>query len=111
MHTSKCTVWCGIIKCEIMGRFFFEDDNDNAVTVNGERYRTMLKDFVIHAIQNKIKMWFQQDGATCYTAKQTMKLLSQIFGNRIISRGSAFGWPPQSPDLTALDFFLWGYLK
>jgi len=20
-------------------------------------------------------------------------------------------WPPQSPDLTPLDFFLWGYLK
>jgi len=56
-------------------------------------------------------MWFQQDGATCHIAKQTMKLLSQIFGNRIISRGSAFGLLPRSPDLTAPDFFLWGYLK
>jgi len=61
------------------------------VTVNGERYWTILKDFVKHAIQNKPRMWFQQDGATCHTAKQTMRLLSQIFGNRILSRGSSFG--------------------
>jgi len=40
-----------------------------------------------------------------------MKLLSQIFINRIISRGSAFGWPPRSSGVTAPDFFLWGYLK
>jgi len=26
-------------------------------------------------------------------------------------RGSAFGLPEWSPDLTASDFFLWGYLK
>ena len=83
--------FCGITTCEIIGPFFFEDDDGNAVTVNGERYRTMLKDFVIHAIQNKSRMWFQQDGTTCHTAKQTMKLLSQIFENRIISIGSAFG--------------------
>jgi len=58
-----------------------------------------------------ISMCSEKDGATCHTAKQTMKLLSQIFGNRIISRSSAFGRPPQLPDLTAPDFFLWGYLK
>ena len=111
LNPSKCTVWSGITTYDIIGSFFSEDDDDNAVTVNGERYRTMLKDFVIHAIPNKPRMWFQQDGATCHTAKQTMKLLSQIFGNRIMSRGSAFGWPPRSPDLTSPDFFLRGYLK
>lgn len=31
--------------------------------------------------------------------------------NRIISRNSEFNWPTRSPDLTAPDYFLWGYLK
>jgi len=40
-----------------------------------------------------------------------MQLLRQIFGERLISRNSGFNWPARSPDLTALDYFLWGYLK
>lgn len=28
-----------------------------------------------------------------------------------ISRGGNINWPPRSPDLTPMDFFLWGYLK
>jgi len=33
------------------------------------------------------------------------------FPNKLISRNSTFRWPPRSPDLTAPDFFLWGYCK
>jgi hypothetical protein len=25
--------------------------------------------------------------------------------------GSPLAWPPRSPDITPLDFFLWGYVK
>ena len=28
-----------------------------------------------------------------------------------MSKNGDFEWPPRSPDLTAPDFFLWGYLK
>jgi len=31
-------------------------------------------------------MWFQQDGATCHTAGQTIELLKSNFGERVISR-------------------------
>jgi hypothetical protein len=30
---------------------------------------------------------------------------------RWIGRGGRIAWPPRSPDLTPLDFFLWGYVK
>lgn len=40
-----------------------------------------------------------------------MALLRQIFGQRIISRNSEINWPARSPDLSACDYFLWGYLK
>ena len=28
-----------------------------------------------------------------------------------IGRGGPIGWPSRSPDVTPLDFFLWGYVK
>lgn len=49
------------------------DENDRDVTVNGVRYRAMLKD-----------LWFQQVGATCDTAGQTINLLKEKLGNHII---------------------------
>ena len=40
-----------------------------------------------------------------------MDVLRQIFGQHVISKNGELQWPPRSPDLTAPDFFLWGYLK
>jgi hypothetical protein len=40
-----------------------------------------------------------------------MALLRERFPGRVISRFGDINWPPRSPDLTAPDFFLWGYLK
>ena len=37
--------------------------------------------------------------------------LTELFGDRVIALNRAVEWPPRSPDLTPLDFFLWGYLK
>ncbi|GFV79196.1 transposable element Tcb1 transposase [Trichonephila clavipes] len=56
-------------------------------------------------------MWFQQDGATCHTARATIDLLKDTFGDRLISRFGPVNWPPRSCDLTPLDYFLWGYVK
>ncbi|GFW81923.1 transposable element Tc3 transposase [Trichonephila clavipes] len=60
----------------------------------------------------KIKeLWFHQDGATCHTARTTIDLLKDTFGDRRISRFGPANWPPRSCDLTPLDYFLWGYVK
>ncbi|GFS85935.1 transposable element Tc3 transposase [Trichonephila clavipes] len=57
------------------------------------------------------ELWFQQDGATCHTARDTIDLLKDTFGDRLISRFGPVNWPPRSCDLTPLDYFLWGYVK
>ncbi|GFX43881.1 uncharacterized protein TNCV_4111601 [Trichonephila clavipes] len=57
------------------------------------------------------ELWFQQDGATCHTARATIDLLKDTFGNRLISRFGPVNWPPRSCDLTPLDYFLGGYVK
>ncbi|GFV71364.1 tc3a_0 protein [Trichonephila clavipes] len=58
-----------------------------------------------------LELWFQQDGATCHTARSTIDLLKDTFGYRLISRFGPVNWPPRSCDLTPLDYFLWGYVK
>ncbi|GFX68594.1 hypothetical protein TNCV_1800071 [Trichonephila clavipes] len=35
---------------------------------------------------NGEELWFQQDGATCHTARATIDLLKDTFGDRLISR-------------------------
>ncbi|GFT34961.1 putative DD41D transposase [Trichonephila clavipes] len=61
-----------------------------------------------HDVQEQ---WFQQDGATCHTARVTIDLLKDTFGDRLISRFRPVNWPPRSCDLTPRDYFLWGYVK
>ncbi|GFU68147.1 uncharacterized protein TNCV_248111 [Trichonephila clavipes] len=53
----------------------------------------------------------QQDGATCHTARATIDLLKDTFGDRLISRFGPVNWPPRSCALTLLDYFLWDYVK
>ena len=55
--------------------------------------------------------WFQQDGAPPHTAKRSLEFLEEHFPDRHISLKSAVEWAPHSPDLSPLDFFLWGFLK
>ncbi|GFU81453.1 transposable element Tc3 transposase, partial [Trichonephila clavipes] len=61
--------------------------------------------------ERSLELWFQQDGATCHTARATIDLLKDTFGDRLISRFGPVNWHPRSCDLTPLDYFLWGYVK
>ncbi|GFV01257.1 transposable element Tcb1 transposase [Trichonephila clavipes] len=65
----------------------------------------------VAALISNNELWFQQDGATCHTARTTIDLLKDTFGDRLISRFGPVNWPPRSCDLTPLDCFLWGYVK
>ncbi|GFT77660.1 putative LOC100569746 [Trichonephila clavipes] len=65
----------------------------------------MITNFFIPELNNHDvqELWFQQDGATCHTARATIDLLKDTFGDRLISRFGPVNWP--------LDYFLWGYVK
>ncbi|GFW34001.1 uncharacterized protein TNCV_286851 [Trichonephila clavipes] len=80
---------------------------------NGNRYRAKVTNFFIPELNNDDiqELWFQQDGATCHTARATIDLLKDTLGDRLISRFGPVNWPPRSCDLTPLDYFLWGYVK
>ncbi|GFT94936.1 DUF4817 domain-containing protein [Trichonephila clavipes] len=64
-----------------MVQSFFKNDEGHNVTVNGDRYRAMITNFFIPQLNNHDvqKLWFQQDGATCHTARATIDLLKDTF--------------------------------
>jgi len=37
--------------------------------------------------------------------------LIESFPNRWLVRGGPVAWPPRSPDLKPLDYYLWGHMK
>ena len=107
------TVWCGFWSGSIIGPFFFENEQGESVTVNGDRYRVMMNEFLFTKIEEEDigNIWFQQDGATCYTAEATLDVLRPVFEDSIISRRADVVWPPRSWDLTPLNYYLWGAVK
>lgn len=115
LHSDKVTVWCGVSKVGIIGPYFFENEREQAVTVNSQRYVNMIEEFLVPQLEENNydmnNMWFQQDGATAHTARISMQAVRVLFPGRLISRNGDVHWPPRSPDLTVCDFFLWGYLK
>ncbi|GFT68292.1 uncharacterized protein TNCV_659111 [Trichonephila clavipes] len=110
---EKLTVWCALWAGGIIGLYFFKNDEGHNVTVNGDWYRAMITNFFIPELNNHDvqELWFQQDGATCHTARATIDLLKDTFGDCLNSRFGPVNWPPRSCDLTPLDYFLWGYVK
>ncbi|GFS77175.1 hypothetical protein TNCV_3757761 [Trichonephila clavipes] len=100
LHPEKLTVWCALWAGGVIGPYFFKNDEGHNVTVNGDRYRAMITNFFIPELNNHDvqELWFQQDGATCHTARATIDLLKDTFGDRLISRFGPVNWPPRSCD-------------
>lgn len=105
LHDSKLLVWVAISADKVQGVYFFEG------TVNKENYLNMLRFYFWKKIENVYrheKYYFLQDGATPHTATTVQTFLKAKFQDKFIDKSM---WPPRSPDLNPLDFYLWGYLK
>ena len=85
LHSARVTVWCGFTETSIIGPFFFETANGQAVTVNGERYGEMLNEYFIPAVDN-MDLVDQQDGATCNTTRENLTVLQSHFPGQVFSR-------------------------
>lgn len=115
-HPEKLNVWAGIVGDRVIGPIFFQEN------LNGARYLDFLQEVLVPNlatlfpdpleadVQNR-NIWFQQDGAPPHFARPVREYLDDVFPGRWIGRRGPFEWPPRSPDLTPMDYFLWGYLK
>ena len=50
-HPIRVTVWCGFWSRGISGPVFLENEQGEAVTANGDRYRAMLNEFFFTKIE------------------------------------------------------------
>ena len=115
LHSAKCTAWVALSKHGVIGPFWFETENGHATTINTGGYIQTLEKFWQELGQrggaDRGHQWFQQDGATPHCSNASLEWLRLHFGTRLIGRRLAVEWSPHSPDLSPLDFFLWGYVK
>ena len=82
---------------------------DSSVRLNQVDYRRILEEEYFPDIREKCgQNWtFQQDGAPCHTAHSVVNFLQESCPQFIEPEA----WPPKSPDLNPLDFFVWGELE
>ena len=105
--SPKVNVWCGLMVNKIIGPFFLEDKN-----VNQQNFLQMLQSKIVPELQERQpRVLFQLDGAPPHWGLRVRKALDDEFPNRWIGRDGPTPWPARSPDITPLDFFLWGYVK
>ncbi len=108
MKEPGVMVWGAMTVDGLVGPYFFDG------SVTGASYLEMLSDFLLPRLQERDdfnQLWFQQDGAPAHFSIIVRDFLDQVFPQRWIGRMGAVSWPARSPDLSPLDFFLWGYLK
>lgn len=105
--SPKINVWCGLMRDRVIGPFFFHEK-----TITKEVYLDMLQIYAVPQISHlQPNILWQQDGAPPHWGKIVREFLNLEFPNRWIGRDGPIQWPPRSPDITPLDFFLWGFVK
>jgi len=84
--------------------------------MDGIVYLDLLEQYVfpqIETFEQEIvrRVIFMQDGAPPHFSCFVTDVLNERFPDAWIGRGGPVPWPPRSPDLSPLDFFLWRYIK
>lgn len=102
------------VSCFILGgRLVYHIFDGN---LNGARYIEILDTCLPQLLDNiplaqLRNIYFQQDGAPCHNTNLVRDYLNEKFRNQWIGNNGPVRWPARSPDLSVLDFFLWGFLK
>lgn len=105
--SEKVTVWCALSGNEVIELYYFNDP-----TVNRESFLRLLSRYFLPMLPTFLEnAILKQEGAPPHCSSQVKQLLYNSFSGFWIGKGDPTAWPPRSPDLTPLDFFLWGFLK
>ena len=63
---------------------------------------------LLHVLQNK---WFQHVSSPVHFTLEIRGNLDQRFGLQWKGRRDPIAWSIRSPDLTPIDYYLWGFKK
>ena len=107
LHPQQVMVWAGVSAVGKTDLFFVEQ----GVKVNAQNYKKEILVKLVEPLNQtmfKGEPWvFMQDGAPAHKAKTTQSWLSSHVPGFIASHE----WPPYSPDLNPMDFYVWGRLE
>lgn len=108
-HQFSLNVWAGILGENLLFCFLPQ-------RLNGERYLHFLTTDLPALLENvplseRLDAWFMMDGAPAHFSRDVRNHIGNTYGEKWIAREGPVPWPPRSPDLNPLDFFLWGHLK
>ena len=108
----KVMVWGAVSVNGLIGPYFFHK-NRSHIPVNKETYQDCITWFAqqLKSCRKVYRSYFLEDGTAPHTALTTRRMISDIFGDRVIGEHFRLSWPPYSPDLTPDDFWLWPTLK
>ena len=96
----------------MIGPFFFDGN------VDADSYLKLLEEDFYPAFSsytNQSDLLLMQDGAPPHWAQRVRDWLNHKLPHRWIGRGgpqdSNMPWPARSPDITPMDYFVWGFIK
>ena len=103
-------VWIGILHNNVCGPHFLPPrlTSDLYHEFLHTSLDEMLDDVPLHWRNSS---WMQLDGAPAHYGVVVRQWLNTNYPQRWIGRLGPVLWPPRSPDLNPLDFYLWGTLK
>lgn len=109
-HRFGVNVWAAVIGRTFIGPFYLPDNlnGDNYLEFLQNDLPNILDDIPLNVRENII---FQNDGCPAHFRLAVREFLDQTFPNRWIGRNGPILWPARSPDLTPLDFHVWGRMK
>lgn len=105
-------VWCGILGDSLLGPYILPP------RLNAHHYLVFLQEVLPELLEEAdppvdllFGHWFQHDGCPAHYGREVRAHLDAVYPDRWIGRGGPVHWPPRSPDLTPLDFYLWGAME
>jgi hypothetical protein len=103
---AEVNVWCALCSVALSLHFFAEQ------TVIAMTYLNMLLQLcLLPQLEDQPDLVFLHDGAPPHWACIFREFLNMHFPGRWVGGDGSIPWPPYSPDITPLGFFLWGYVK
>lgn len=125
-HEFSFNIWLGVLHNTICGPYFLPHRLNSVLFLQflendlHELMDNVLDDLPLHLRDNQ---WIQMDGAPAHYGRQVRQWLDENYVDRWIGRlpprfiedrvpgVGPVAWPPRSPDLNPLDYFVWGFLK
>lgn len=107
---QSLTIWCGVIGTYVLGPIFIDQ------RLTGGHYLNLLEHQIAQYIEDlplniSAQIIWQQDGAPPHNVAHVKNFLNMEYPRGWLGNGGPIDWPPNSPDLTVMDFFFWGYIK